>query len=306
MTLKLRQQLKNHFLVGFVPFGGEFKDVIKPFIGDIKKLQRGTIMKIGEEKVWVTGGLGLTTADLLQGNDLAGILRQNANYGCRTCEVFKDDLTTMDFDIKKYGRYHHITDTYYNHLQQLRDTPSLQMAFAREHGLCVKPNILDQLFRDRHTQTPQDAFHAMAGLGGRLLNITLESLTKDGKNDFLKFWKLFEFPSHWSRQQNPITHRNSYFMSDVLRLTIVMPFLLRSCLKVRSVKDNIIKSIKEHNQLRTSSQAISMIKQCWVKFAMCSKAVFADTVSNADYAKLETLLQDMSIDLLKVKFYYDF
>jgi hypothetical protein len=303
MTLKLRQQLKNHFLIGFVPFGGEFKDVIKPFIKDIKQLQHGIVMKIGEEEVWVTGGLGLTTADLPQGNDLAGILRQNANYGCRTCEVFKENLTEIDYDIKKHGRYHHLTDNYFDYLHQLHDVPSLQTAFAKEHGLCIKPNVLDQLFRDRHTQTPQDAFHAVAGLGGRLLNITLESFTRDGEAKFLTVWKSFEFPSYWTRQQNPISHRNSYFMSDTLRLAIMMPFLLRRCLNNRSIKDNIIQRIKENNQLRLNSQAISMIKQCWIKFAICSKAVFAESMSDNDYVRLDATLQNLSIDLLKVKFY---
>jgi hypothetical protein len=247
MTLKLRQQLKNHFLIGFVPFGGKFEDVIKPFIKDIKQLQHGIVMKIGEEEVWVTGGLGLTTADLPQGNDLTGILRQNANHGCRTCEVFKDNLTEMDYDIKKYGRYHHLTDNYFDYLQQLHDVPSLQTAFAKEHGLCIKPNVLDQLFRDRHTQTPQDAFHAVAGLGGRLLNITLESFTRDGEANFLTVWKSFEFPSYWSRQQNPISHRNSYFMSDTLRLAIMMPFLLRRCLNKRSTLVRIFHFVQISN-----------------------------------------------------------
>ncbi|PKY35101.1 hypothetical protein RhiirB3_395989 [Rhizophagus irregularis] len=145
----------------FVPFGEEFEDVIKPFIKDIKQLQHGIVMKIGEEEVWVTGGLDLTMADLPQGNDLAGILRQNANYGYRTCEVFKENLTEIDYDIKKHGRYHHLTNNYFDYLHQLHDVPSLQTAFAKEHGLCIKPNVLDQLFRDRYTQTPQDAFHAV-------------------------------------------------------------------------------------------------------------------------------------------------
>ena len=300
MPLELRQQLKNHFLLGFVPFGGEFEDVIKPFVNDIKKLQNGIIMKIGEEEVWVTGGLGVVTADLPQGNDLAGVLRHNANYGCRTCEIFKDDLTILDFDIKKYGRYHHLTNNYFDHLQQLCDVPSLQKAFAREHGLCIKPNILDQLFRDRHTQTPQDAFHAMAGLGARLLNTTLEAFTKEGENNFINTWKSFEIPSTWPRQQNPISHRASYFMSDTLRLAMIMPFLLHRCLKTRFLKDNIVQLIKEHNQLRSNSQVISMVKQCWVKFAACSKAVFATTMTDSDYINLETLLQNMSNELLKV------
>ncbi|PKY31672.1 hypothetical protein RhiirB3_449385, partial [Rhizophagus irregularis] len=96
-------------------------------------------------------------ADLSQGNDLARILRQNANYGCRTCKVFKDTFTEIDYDIKKHERYYYLTD---NYLQQLHDVPLLQIAFAKEYSLCIKPNVLDQLFQDCHTQTSQDAFHA--------------------------------------------------------------------------------------------------------------------------------------------------
>jgi hypothetical protein len=188
---------------------------------------------------------------------LASVLCQNANHGCRTCEVFKDDLTTLNFDIKKHGRYHHITDAYFDQLQQLHDVPSLQVSFAREHSLYNKPNILDQLFRDRYTQTPQDAFHAIAGLGARLLNVTLEALTKDSENNFLIVWKTFEFPSYWPRQQNPISHRTSYFMSDTLRLVMMMPFLLHRFLEACFLKNNIIQSIKERNQLRANSQAVS-------------------------------------------------
>ncbi|CAB5180448.1 unnamed protein product [Rhizophagus irregularis] len=141
-------------------------------------------------------------ADLPQGNDLAGILRQNANYGYRTCEVFKENLTEIDYDIKKHGRYHHLTNNYFDYLHQLHDVPSLQTAFAKEHGLY-----------------------------------------------------------------------------------------------------NIIQRIKENNQLRLNSQAISMIKQCWIKFAICSKAVFAESMSDNDCIRLDATLQNLSIDLLKVKFY---
>uniref|UniRef100_U9UZT3 Uncharacterized protein n=1 Tax=Rhizophagus irregularis (strain DAOM 181602 / DAOM 197198 / MUCL 43194) TaxID=747089 RepID=U9UZT3_RHIID len=79
-----------------------------------------------------------------------------------------------------------------------------------------------------------------------------------------------------------------------------MPFLLRRCLNNRSIKDNIIQRIKENNQLRLNSQAISMIKQCWIKFAICSKAVFAESMSDNDYVRLDATLQNLSIDLLKV------
>ena len=64
MNKELRKKLKNHFLIGFVPFGGEFNDTLKEFISDMKELQDGIAMKIKDEKVWVTAGFGMATADL--------------------------------------------------------------------------------------------------------------------------------------------------------------------------------------------------------------------------------------------------
>ncbi|CAG8777283.1 16067_t:CDS:2, partial [Racocetra fulgida] len=33
---------------------------------------------------------------------------------------------------------------------------------AQMYGLCLRKNILDRLYRDRHQQSPQDLYHAMA------------------------------------------------------------------------------------------------------------------------------------------------
>lgn len=150
MSLKLRQKLKNHFLIGFVPFGGDFEDVIKPFIQDISLLQKGLMMKINNKNYWIIGGLGVVTADLPQGNDLAGTLRHNANFGCRSCKSIKDKLTSLTFDISHNGRYHHITNNEFLEIHQL-ESQSARVIKARSYGLCLKPNILDKLFRDRHT-----------------------------------------------------------------------------------------------------------------------------------------------------------
>ena len=99
MSHDLRKKLRNHFLISFVPFGGEFNDVLQEFISDMKDLQSGVLMHIKNEQVWVTAGFGMATADLPQGNDLTGIKRHNAEYGCRACKVSQNQLSDMDFDI---------------------------------------------------------------------------------------------------------------------------------------------------------------------------------------------------------------
>ena len=49
-----------------------------------------------------------------------------------------------------------------------------------------------------------------------MLQATFSILTSKGEKSFLTIWKCFEFPNIWSRQQNPITHLNSYYFSDYL------------------------------------------------------------------------------------------
>lgn len=305
MPLKLRQKLKNHFLIGFVPFGGNFKDVIKPFINDILSLQKGLSIKINNEDYWIIGGLGVVTADLPQGNDLAGILRHNANYGCRSCKVFKEDLTLVNFDIQQYGRYNHITDNEFLEIQQ-SENQHTKTNLARSYGLCFEPNILDKLYRNRHTQTPHDPFHMIAGLGGRLLNSTFEILLKEGLDAFIVTWKSFEILSTWSRQQNPVTHRQSYFMSDILRLTMIFPFILNRFLNVTMIKNDIVRELKRENSLRRASQVVGIIIRCWVNFATLAKLVFTSALQDSDYVELDRLSKDFTDSVLRVKSQYFF
>ncbi|CAI2190033.1 15177_t:CDS:2, partial [Funneliformis geosporum] len=74
MSHDLRKKLRNHFLISFVPFGGEFSDVLQEFIADMKELQNG---------------------------------RHNAEYECRACKISQNQLSDVDFDIFQNGRYHH-------------------------------------------------------------------------------------------------------------------------------------------------------------------------------------------------------
>ena len=41
-----RKLIKNHFVLGFVPFGGKFEEFILPFISEIKKFEQGILMKV--------------------------------------------------------------------------------------------------------------------------------------------------------------------------------------------------------------------------------------------------------------------
>ncbi|CAB4412070.1 unnamed protein product [Rhizophagus irregularis] len=257
---------------------------------NIQHLERGFLMTIDNQQVWISGGLGITTADLPQGNDLAGTLRHNATHGCRTCKASRDDLTDISFDISKHGRYHHLTDIEFENIQCLPNR-SQKHALASSLGLRLIPNPLDQLIRDHHISTPQDIFHCFAGKANRLLIATFGLLTNSGEDTFTRIWKFFEVPSCWSRRQNPITQLASYFMSDILRLTMIIPFILRRCLTSDLLKREALMRIKERMDLRSHNYVINRIIKCWVQFSLTARMVFSRTLTNENYETIQKMLE---------------
>src|SRR5690349_21430010 len=105
MPFYQRKLLKNHFVIGFVPFGATFREFIRSFLRDVKKLEKGIEMKIDGEEYLITGGLGVVTADLPQGNDLCGIKRHGANHGCRNCFAPREKLSDKNYDHLQNARY---------------------------------------------------------------------------------------------------------------------------------------------------------------------------------------------------------
>lgn len=75
MPMHQRKLIKNHFVLGFIPFGGNFNEFMIPFVSEIKELEKGKIMNVQGQDAWIIAGLGIVTADLPQGNDMTGVLR---------------------------------------------------------------------------------------------------------------------------------------------------------------------------------------------------------------------------------------
>ncbi|RIB06932.1 hypothetical protein C2G38_2215834 [Gigaspora rosea] len=187
-----KKQLKNHFVIGFVPFGGRFNDFIKPFVDEMKKLEKGIIMDVQRKKSLVIASLWDMTADLPQGNDLAGVKRHSAIRGCCTCNVARN-----------FGPLKGLT---YHWFPVIIILPI--------------PSLLDKLKRERHLQSPQDVYYVTAGKVQRFFKITIEALSTKVKLIFLKFWKSFEYPRTWQKLPNPISHLDSFMMSDCLCLAM--------------------------------------------------------------------------------------
>ncbi|GES82480.1 hypothetical protein GLOIN_2v1790940 [Rhizophagus clarus] len=255
MPARQRKLLKNYFVLGFVPFGGNFNEFMLPFISEMKEFEQGKLMEVNGQDAWVIAGLGVVTADLPQGNDMCDVLRYNANKGCRTCTASRESLTNFSQDVPATSRYHHITNDQFKEIFNESAT-TRQRRLCTEFGLRIRPSILDRLLKKRHLQTPQDVYHATAGKIGRLLKLTCKLFSQKGEDEFIKAWKNFEKPKKWSRLPNPISHNASFMMSDYLRLAIIMPFILNSFLETSSLKENESRSILR----RIQESRINMVK----------------------------------------------
>ena len=64
MPFNERICLKNHFVLRFVPFGGSFDEFIKPFIIEMKELEKGKIINVQGINCLIIASLGDITADL--------------------------------------------------------------------------------------------------------------------------------------------------------------------------------------------------------------------------------------------------
>ncbi|GBB98527.1 hypothetical protein RclHR1_32500001 [Rhizophagus clarus] len=160
MLFHKRKLLKNHFVLGFVPSSGNFNEFIQPFISEMKEFEQGKLMKVNGQDAWVIADLGVVTADLPQGNDMAGVLRHNAMKGCHTRLVSYNSLTDFNQDLQKISRYHYVTN--YQFKEILRENGiSAKKHLGSQYDLRPQPSILDNLKRDRHLQTLQNVYHSV-------------------------------------------------------------------------------------------------------------------------------------------------
>ena len=303
MTFDMRKHLRNHFVLGFVPFGRCFEDFIYPFIKDMKQLERGILMNVQGEDCWIVAALGCITADLPQGNDLAGVKRHGAIKGCRTCLATKENATDITLDIASISRYHHITDIQFENIFAA-STLKQRNDIAKEHGLQTSFPILDKLQRERHLQSPQDIYHLIAGKTLKLLKLTISILSPEGERNFISEWKSFEYPRQWSKLPNPISHTESFMMSDRLCLGMVMPFILyrfltASCLKSQEMEKLQIRANLNRNQV------INTIVKCWAIVAKCSQLAFKISLTKDDYVDLEKYLKKERKALIEVSLLYE-
>ena len=200
-------------------------------------------------------------------------------------------MSAYNQDIVSILRYHHITNEEILKISQESVNSRIKL-LCTEYGLRPLPSVLDKLKRERHLQTPQDIYHATAGKIGRLLKSTCELFSQEGEDNFIKIWKNFKIPKKWSHLPNPISHSNSFMMSDLLRLAMIMPFLLNQFLKESSLKHNEAVAIQQRIDASRINLVPKSIISCWVYVAKTMKAVFNKEFTSDNYKELQQYLEE--------------
>ena len=129
-------------------------------------------------------------------------------------------------------------------------------------------------------------------------------MSPEGEQNFISEWKSFEYPCQWSKLPNPISHTESFMMSDRLCLGMVMPFILyrfltASCLKSQEMEKLQIRANLNRNQV------INTIVKCWAIVVKCFQLAFKISLTKDDYVDLEKYLKKERKALIEVSLLYE-
>ncbi|CAG8856817.1 12809_t:CDS:2, partial [Gigaspora margarita] len=88
-------------------------------------------------------------------------------------------------------------------------------------------------------------YHATAGKIMRLLKLTVNLFLPEGQKEFIEVWKNFKYLPYWGHLPNPISHHESFMISDYLCLAMVIPFILNQFLKAWYIKSTELTNIQQ-------------------------------------------------------------
>ena len=94
-------------------------------------------------------------------------------------------------------------------------------------------------------------------------------------------------------------------MSDVLRLLMILPFILKQCLHLGDIKNEYLTTTKERIGLLRKDDVIKKLIKTWALVATASKKVFSNAISRSQgYDSLSQALDNEQYALLEVSIYY--
>jgi hypothetical protein len=106
------------------------------------------------------------------------------------------------------------------------------------------------------------------------------------------FWKSFEYPRTWQKLPNPISHIDSFMMSDCLRLAMMIPFILNRFLKPSHFRKPELNAFQQRTKVSRGDLAAKLWVKCWVLMAKTTTIAFKRYFTEDDYINLRECLDN--------------
>ncbi|KAF3059130.1 hypothetical protein CFAM422_011711 [Trichoderma lentiforme] len=244
MGREVRLKRKSLLPLTLGPFAANDADIFESLF-HMCELDAGTELHVKGEKMFVCSFVGAILGDMPSQQKLSGCLSHMANKPCRYCLISSDERANLDFNIVGFGRYGEQLKLDSKQIKAMQ-TKTKQETAASALGISVKwrlLDVLDTLFPtlDRIRSRPVDAAHSeYQGLTKVLLSLIFtEILTTEGAECANEAFRTLPFPPTWRRLQSPLRHLDSWRMQELARGCIILPIVLRCCLKEKHIKENI-------------------------------------------------------------------
>jgi hypothetical protein len=141
--------------------GTSERQAVEAFLAGVSELELGYKLDLGPVfgEIFVMGGFGCGQTDCPQGNDDAGVKRQNAKFGCRCCLVPRTALSNVEPEKTVYpARTHESMASARAYCDSLELKGDREEAL-REFGLQEKESLYAGLKFDVWLGLPHDPFH---------------------------------------------------------------------------------------------------------------------------------------------------
>ncbi|RPA77287.1 hypothetical protein BJ508DRAFT_330386 [Ascobolus immersus RN42] len=307
MVKEGRDQPRNHFVVGFTPNGADVHEAIQPVVEELRNLAKVPFMVVidGVER-WVIIKLLSLSADMAEGNGLAGVKSASAAVPCRFCELprafFNADALLMPrWEQQVYCRQTHSTEAY---RLEVDETTRPSAAHLQKKGLKRRSifEIHGPAF-NQFVQVALDVSHSeQKGIGEKLIYYIVDQFfSQVGLDEFSKILKQYTFPPDTPRQPNISKRAKMIKMNEVTLMISHMPFMFKrmdttlDLFKPTTIAKMNSYHEKNGNPLVDTPLVMKSLIDTFLSIAKANRVIFSyefdASIDGADpYAELESLL----------------
>jgi hypothetical protein len=292
LTAVERAKETNMYPITLGPHGSNFHDVITA-LKRLAVLESGiNTTESGETRLvaFCSAFLG----DMPQQQDNSGFKRPTARRSCRNCFIKNTNRDDLDYNIQRMGRYHYHTLSIRDYIE--RRPRGERDELLRDYGLSSQQTPLFTIAPSLHLDTffPSDPCHSeysgVSKLAHSLLVDTI--LSKKGQEEYAWQLQRFQFPFGWGRLQSPIHHLESYQLQEHARASVILPLLLRCCLRKTWITPAFWSAVSKAYQ-----SPIDAIVQVFANIAKSNSVLVSKKLSAEDRSNLLEIIQSARLGL---------